>query len=203
MPPAQVGREEQMLAFFVKHCGGRIGRTQLMKFLYLADYEARRFLGRPISSVEYVWYHYGPYDHGLNDRIALLEREGIIREEPLVYPTGKQGFIYHGGEREVAFTLADEELRLLDYVCETYSRIGLQSLLDDVVYETEPMQKARAQDARNEPLDMSIADDQRRFDLGVPYEEVMKRSGNARAGRSVDHAEAMAMIRKALGDAAA
>src|SRR5690349_10824134 len=106
MAPAQLGCEEQMLAFFVKHCGGMLGRTQLVKFLYLADYESRRYLGRQISGIEYIWHHYGPYDQQLNSRIALLEREGVIREESVMYPTGKEGYIYHSGDREVAFTLA-------------------------------------------------------------------------------------------------
>lgn len=203
MAPVQLGREEQMLAFFVQHCSGRVGRTQLLKYLYLADYEARRYIGRQISAIEYIWYHHGPYDRELYNRLDELKAAGVVREDRVTYPTGKEGYIYYAGERDVTFTLAPDEMRILAYVCHTYSRLNLQTLLDDVVYETEPMQKARVSEARNQPLDMSTADNQRRFDLGIPYEELLRRSADARAGKAVPHEEAMKMIRDALREDAA
>lgn len=203
MAPAQLGRAEQMLAFFVKHCAGRLGRTQLMKFLYLADYEARRFIGRPISDVRYIWHHHGPYDTQLPGRISALKAADVIREDQILYPTGKQGFIYYSCDREVDSTLEPIETAVLHYVCETYSRHSLQSLLDDVVYETEPMQHARVNEARHQPLDMSMVDNQKRFDLGIAYDELLKRSVKAREKNVVEHEEAMALIRKALQEDAA
>ena len=203
MPNAQLGREEQMLAFFVQHCEGRIGRTQLIKFLYLADYEARRFLGRPISSVEYTWYHYGPYDQQFLNRISSLRTARIIVEEPVAYPNGLQGYVYVAGTEPISFDFASDELRVLNHVCETYSRVNLQSLLEDIVYETEPMRRAQALDARNQPLDMSLVDNTRRFDFGVPYDALIARSASARTGTTLEHSVAMANLRSARRNASA
>lgn len=192
-----LGREEQMLAFFVQNCSGHVGRTQLIKFLYLADYEARRYLGRPISSVSYEWYHYGPYDKQFPSRISALRSAGVIVEEPVEYPNGMQGYIYVAGDSPVELSFAEEELAVLHHVCTTYSRRSLQSLLDDIVYETEPMKRARAKDARNQPLDMSVVDSTCRFNLGIPYDSLMKRRASAKRGEVVDHTEAMERIRAA------
>lgn len=197
MQKVQLGREEQMLAFFVQNCNGRVGRTQLIKFLYLADYEARRFLGRPISSVVYEWYHYGPYDHQFQSRLSTLRNSGVILEEPVAYPNGLRGYIYVSGETQFDLNFDPDEVAVLEHVCKTYSRINLQSLLDDIVYETEPMRNAQQRDARNQPLEMNLVDSSRRFDLGVPYDVLMRRKAAARRGEVVDHAEAMTRLREA------
>jgi len=67
----------------------------------------------------------------------------------------------------------------------------------DMVYETEPMKKTQAFDARNQPLDMSPVDNTRRSELGVSYDELMARSVSARKGQVVEHTEAMARLRAA------
>lgn len=196
-------REEQMLVYFVSRCDGQLGRTQLMKFMYLSDYEARRYLGHPLSSIEYVWHHYGPWDSTLQKRIDGLIAAGILRQDEVQYPNGNCGFLYRWAGGPLVFTFDPIELQVLAFVCSTYGRMPLASLLSDVVYQTEPMLMLENTGTKGQLLDMSMVDDAKRHELGVPYDELVHRSEHARAGHVLDHATAMEQVRRALADAAA
>lgn len=198
MANTELPREAQLVAFFVTKCAGKrsLGRTQLMKLLYLADYEARRYLGRPISDLEYVWHHFGPYHDRFGAALATLEASHVVHEESMIYPTGQQGYRYSPGESpDVSYGFSPIEIEILRYVCTTYSELKLQALLGDVVYETEPMQAAKERNARGDKLDMDMVNDQKRFAYGIPFEELYSRIQNARAGNVVSHAEAMRLLR--------
>lgn len=203
MKDQKISKEDQLIAFFVNQLSGRIGRTQLMKFLYLADYESRRYLGRSLSNIDYIWYHYGPYDKTLNARIEKLISQGIIRSETQEFPTGKVGYRYSTGEKDIAYSLHPDEMLILSYICETYSELPLHYLLDEVVYETEPMKDAQERNAKNESLNMALVDNQKRFELGVPFDELLARSREARLGKKVSWEEMMARIGSSSTDAAA
>lgn len=198
-----LSREEQMLAYFVNRCDGQLGRTQLMKFMYLTDYEARRYLGHPLSDLDYVWHTYGPWNFDIQKILDALVRGGVVREEEVRYPNGKRGFLYHWIGGSVLFTFDPVELRILSFVCATYGSMPLASLLNDVVYQTEPMLSLESSGPRGQRLDMSIVDNARRNDLGVPYDELVRRSEHARAGHVLDHATAMEQVRRALANASA
>lgn len=198
-----LSKEDQLIAFFVNQCSGRIGRTQLMKFLYLADYEARRYLGKSLSSIDYVWYHYGPYDRELNARLDRLIASGVVRSETQEFPTGKFGYRYSAGQRDVAYSLHPDEFHILSYICETYSEMSLRDLLDEVVYETEPMKNAQEKNAKNESLNMGLVDNQKRYELGVPFDELLARSREARLGKKVSWEEMIERINSSTADAAA
>jgi hypothetical protein len=190
-----LSREQELVAYFVNHCDdGQLGRTRLMKLLYLADYEARRYLGRPISSIPYVWHHYGPYDSRLNDWTSELESRDVLVEERVIYPSGKAGYVYHRGPRMVTPSFTPAESEILAYVCKEYSRIELKGLLEDVVYETEPMVDAKDRNGRGEPLNMALVDNAKREEFGLPFEELLERSRRVRAGEYLPHAEAMMLV---------
>lgn len=199
MVDSELPREEQLVAFFVTKCAGKraLGRTQLMKLLYLADYEARRYLGRPISGLDYVWHHFGPYDDRFLSAIGVLETHNLVREERVMYPTGKEGYRYRpGGSTNISYGFAPIELEILRHVCTTYSDLKLQALLADVVYETEPMLEAKANDARGERLNMEMLNGVKRYEHGISFEELHSRIQAVRAGDFVPHVDVMRSLRQ-------
>src|SRR6266480_3155690 len=103
MAEIRMSREEELVAFFVQRCGGdgNLGRTRLMKLLYLADYEARRFLGRPLSGAKYVWHLFGPWDPRLPTWINRLKGAAVLEETPVGYPSGKKGFLFTPGAKQI------------------------------------------------------------------------------------------------------
>jgi hypothetical protein len=92
-PPTD--RTEVLVRYFVEWFSGEIGRTQIVKYLYLADLEARRYLGRPVSSLRWKKHNFGPFDARVLQAVEQLEKEGAIQAQQVSYPNGKQGFLYH------------------------------------------------------------------------------------------------------------
>jgi antitoxin SocA-like protein len=191
----QLSKEEQMLAYFVHRLEGqRFGRTALMKFLYLADYESRRFLGRAISDVAYIWHHYGPYDTAFPANLTRLAESNIIVHEEFEFDNGKTVARFRTGTAAPTYSLRPEEFSVLQYVCDHYSGMDLQVLLNDIVYETEPMIDAKARNAKGKKLRMQIADGLRSNELGIPFEELLQRSFEARAGATITAEEFKAEV---------
>jgi hypothetical protein len=128
-------RVAPLIQFFVSKVPGA-GRTQLFKFLYLADLEARRHLGRPLTDLDYIWYDYGPFDSAIYAQLDSLMADGSLTEELVEYPNGWRARRYSAGEKATTPSLSKEEKAIGEFVAATYGRAALQTLLDDVVYQT-------------------------------------------------------------------
>jgi len=200
MVQIRLSREEELVAFFVQKCGGdgNLGRTRLMKLVYLADYEARRFLGRPISGAKYVWHFFGPWVSRLPTWIHRLKDAAVLEETAVAYPSGKQGFLYTPGATRAPQSFKPVEVEILSYVCRQYSRVELVELLDDVVYQTEPMVHAQKKKAKEKPLEMNIADNVKAGELTVSLEELLERRRQIRARECLSHADAMIALEQKL-----
>lgn len=61
----------KVILFFVLRTKGHITKTQLVKFLYLADLYAVKWLGKQITDLKWVYYYFGPWE---DDIQADLER---------------------------------------------------------------------------------------------------------------------------------
>ena len=127
-----------LVRYFVT-CVPGAGRTQIMKFLYLADLESRRLRGKPISSLDYIWYEFGPFDSSVLANLDGLMRTEKIRGELVRYPNGIAGWRYFPSEGEPGPSWSEEDKIILDFVWQTYGHTDLQPLLDEIVYRTAPM----------------------------------------------------------------
>jgi hypothetical protein len=56
-----LSRNAQVLRYLLEVAPG-VGHTKLAKFAYLADLEARKYLGGPVSEFRYVRDQHGPFD---------------------------------------------------------------------------------------------------------------------------------------------
>jgi uncharacterized phage-associated protein len=196
-PVAQLTRDEQVVAYFVRKCASKksLGRTQLMKLAYLADHEARRYLGRPLSDMSYYWHFFGPYDDQILSTIKSLGEKDVVQESTIVYPTGQKGFEYKSGTAaQVTTTLSPIEIQVLHFVCSAFADMKLSTLLSDVVYETAPMKAAIAAKAQGQPLKMDMVNGTKRNEYAISFEELFDRIQEVRAGRGVPHADAVAQV---------
>ena len=71
-------------------------------------------------------------------------------------------------------------------------------LLEDVVYQTEPMIRARRKNAKEKPLDMDIVNKTKAAGLTVSLEELIERRRQLRAGEVLKHADAMNSLQSAI-----
>jgi len=134
-------------------------QTKLVKLLYLIDVE-RLASGRPpLTGLDWVFYHYGPYALELPSIIEPLE------DRTLTVTGYKDSRLY----RAAPDAPSGEEWppatrRQVDQVLRRFAPMELNELLDHVYFHTAPMRDAR----RGEPLDMARARSERPGRLEAP-----------------------------------
>lgn len=130
---------------------GVVGKTALVKLVYLIDVEHYRLYGRTATDLQWRFHHYGPHT-------AELER--VIGDNPFVNEYGgwqRSGYRYYGSgdwrevHRDFNAQFGPSVKRVTDQVIEQWGLEPLEIILDYVYFETEPMQDAQ----RGESLDFS------------------------------------------------
>ncbi|MBM4161515.1 MAG: DUF4065 domain-containing protein [Ignavibacteria bacterium] len=125
-----------------------LGKTQLIKLLYLVEVEHYRETGQRLTHINWIFYLYGPYAHDLEGILAdrVFERDDI--------KTGaERDFIsYRIAEPEKTYQrFVDAKVSLtVKKIVGVWGKCPLPELLDYVYFETEPMQKVKG---RGERLD--------------------------------------------------
>jgi hypothetical protein len=135
-------------------------KTRLVKLLYLTELEYFRRTGRRLTSLDWQFYHFGPYARALEPFIGdpdAIAREGFFAEmlsKVQGVPTAQDVDLQHA---------------IVDVVHE-WGNADLNTLLDHVYFETEPMQAATRGDfldfstVRNEqPESLSLSLDQKKM----------------------------------------
>jgi hypothetical protein len=171
-------RNAQVLRYLLQVAPG-IGHTKLAKFAYLADLEARRYLGRQISEFEYVRDQHGPFDatRFFAARNELKEAGYITENEVACGPYAGYEMFPTGRAPEYEFGLP--EVEVLRYVALTYFSKTAKELCDEVVYKTEPMLDSKM----GRPLRMDKVDRNRADRHAFDFQRVLAGEASAEAGR--------------------
>jgi hypothetical protein len=160
----------QLIRFFAQRVPGA-GRTHLVKFLYLADLEARRYLGKPLTPLRYRWDHFGPFDPEILRQIERLETDGFLMRNEYEYQ-GTRAYSYTATDRPFPLPAGEAEMAILEMIVARFGKMPLKDLLDDVVYQTPPM---RDVERRGQRLRMELVDNEARIpgaELEVIYESM-------------------------------
>lgn len=64
---------EDLILYFVYKTKGFITKTQLVKFLYLADLYSVKWTGKQLTDLDWYYYNYGPWDDGIDSALNGLE----------------------------------------------------------------------------------------------------------------------------------
>ena len=129
---------------------GTLNKTALVKLVYLVEVEYWRRHGRSVTGLEWRFHHYGPYS-------AELDRE--IEDNSLFEVFGSRGSGYGFSpspawrDIQAAFDTHYEPAvgRIADDVVKQWGLETLDTILEYVYFETEPMQGVE----RGEILDFS------------------------------------------------
>ncbi len=175
-----LSKNAQVLKYFAERCPGGIPRTRLVKLVYLADLEARKLLGHPISDFEYIWHHHGPFDKVIFEAITELVNAELAERRYVQIDANmtEKRLQIVGGKGAFGFSLAEKEI--LSHVAERYMETPLKELLDDVVYQTPPMKSVSQ---KGERLPMEDLDNQDKNRIGFDLEEVLAAEQEADLGR--------------------
>lgn len=187
-----LSRNAQVLRYLLEVAPG-LGRVKLAKFAYLADCEAHRYLGRPISAFRYAFAQHGPFDarRFYTAKDELLEAgyatEVAVESGPYVE------YEVSPTKKPVEYGFDQAETEILRYVAETYLSRTARSLCDDVVYQTSPMKGAKVGDK----LEMDRMRNEKDKDdkLGFDLERLLAGEASAEAGRFRPLREAMDELR--------
>jgi hypothetical protein len=149
------------------------GRTQIVKLLYLADLEARRCLGHPLTPLNYIWYDHGPFDTDIYVQLDRLCGLGFLHEETYQRSDGKTCYRYSTTDAPPpGEPLKAAELALVNYVAARHGKKRLKALLDEV-YQTPPMEQARKVGHRGVTLNMDLVNNASRIP-GAELERVLR-----------------------------
>lgn len=182
-------KNKQIIKFIVERLSGKLGRTQLMKLIYLADYHSHRLFGRPVSTFKYALWEYGPFDKRLYDYLQELS-PNYIKEKKVYFPT-YEGYLYHDGPARARYSLTEPEIYMLEYVISTYSQCDLHTLLEEVVYKTEPVVELIKKKTLGKRLNMKIVDNvDRALYEGLNPEDIIKGEKAVQEGKVVSLEEA-------------
>jgi hypothetical protein len=187
-----LSRNAQVLRYLLEVAPG-IGHTKLAKFAYLADLEAWKHLGRPISHFNYVRAAHGPFDgrafYAARDELVM---RGMITDAQTQYGDYLT-YQMNPTDRGVEYCFSPPEMEILRYVAETYLEKTARDLCDDVVYKTAPMQNAK--EGRHLEMKKVIRKPTIRHEYGFKLERMIAGEASAKAGRFQPLAKVLSGLR--------
>lgn len=130
--------------------GTSLGKTQLVKLLYLAEVQYYKATQQRLTALEWIFYHYGPYAFELESVLS-----GPEFEKTQIKTEDEKDFIrYTVAERALAYktSLEPKITLLIKKIVGEWKEKPLPELLDYVYFETEPMQVVKR---RGDPLDFT------------------------------------------------
>ena len=191
----RLSRREEILAYFVDACSGRIGRTQLVKLIYMADFESYRYLGRSLSEFRWTKQNFGPFDEAFYRAKESLEARGLLDEETKSNTRGEESHTCHISGPLPKLSFSAGEFAVLNHVVKEYSRLSRDQLVNEVVYETPPF-RAVCDDALGTPIPLdTVANEGRDAVDGLDLEDIECGRDELRAGRGVPLSDAMNALR--------
>lgn len=129
----------KLILFFVLRTKGHIMKTQLVKFLYLADLYAVKWLGQQITDLDWVYYRHGPWEDDIQS--ALEEMDGTEIKQ-YAHPSGAVLIQIGPNAPSVERLELPESMKLmLDNIRREWAGLGSENLdgLLQYVYDTAPM----------------------------------------------------------------
>ena len=128
-----------------------IGRTRVVKLLYLSDLISSARTGKKITNIKYQYYFYGPYSNDIIEELDMLVDKKIIKDYTFHTNSGIAHDYRLNDEMEEKVKddvqKVDERQReIIDEVIKKYDGMRLDKLLD-LVYSTKPMKEHAPGDA--------------------------------------------------------
>lgn len=179
-----ISKSAQVLKYFAQQYGAPpsragIPRKRLVKMAYLSDLLAREYLGRAITEFSYYRYKHGPYDRAIVSTIDELVKAGLAEDRQVWDGDYRKKLLLDTGVA-LAFDFSAGEMEILRYVANTYLRMPMEELLEDVVYPSSPMRQTSRME---EVLPMDSVNNRGAREVGFDLEAVLRAEQEIDAGR--------------------
>lgn len=129
---------EKLIHYFVYKTKGYITKTQLVKFIYLADLYSVKWTGKQLTELHWYYYNYGPWQDDIDTTLNQMEGKEIIQESQgeviLIKPYSTPDNL-----KELGLPTGLE--LMLDNIRREWAGITTEKLdsLLEYVYNTQPM----------------------------------------------------------------
>ncbi|MCF8567809.1 hypothetical protein LLE49_24105 [Alicyclobacillus tolerans] len=177
-------RLKDLMVYFISAFPQRLGRTKLIKSVYLLDCEWYRLYGETYSGLNYLRDYNGPFDVAFYDAKDALCAEGVITELEYLHSSGKGYEYVISGTRVEAPSLQGLALNIASDIVEELKYAGLNDFLRRA-YNTEPMKvvQDKERDKRGHLLLGEVLD---MDELRKPPKALFSFKQVKRAGKRVD-----------------
>jgi uncharacterized phage-associated protein len=130
---------EQLILYFVCKTKGHITKTQLVKFLYLADLYSVKWTDNQLTELDWCYYTHGPWEQGIENALDSMKDKICLK---------KQGDATMVSINDMSLMDADFGFSrglelMLENIRKEWAGSNKLSALLDYVYSTAPMIEAR------------------------------------------------------------
>lgn len=158
---------EQLILYFVCKTKGHITKTQLVKFLYLADLYSVKWTEKQLTELDWCYYNHGPWNKDIDD--ALDKMAGLVS----LQQEGQAVLIKIVDDSLLStdFSFSDGLSLMLDNIRKEWAGAGQERFqaLMDYVYSTAPMVEAKSKHQPQEKAKLNLQLERKKMleELGV------------------------------------
>ena len=146
---------EKLILYFVYQTKGHITKTQLVKFLYLADLYSVKWTGKKLTDLDWYFYHHGPWHDDIDAALVHLNGQVIQKEE------GKSILIQMGTAPLDLHSLGISQglYLMLDNIRREWAGSSTEKIeeLLKYVYATAPILAVKDKHERSERVPLNLA----------------------------------------------
>lgn len=192
---ATLSKNARVLQYLAQKARRPLTTFQLQKLPYLADLLSRKQTGEPVTTFNYIWYDYGPFDSQLYAAIEELETAGLAETKPAHFWTGHDGRLLEPLKTCDDLGLTPAEQYVLDRVCTADEGLSTKEL-KKLAYASEPMRELIARKLTRHRVPMEMVDFAE-ADRGCDLEQALEQSREIEAGNYVLASEFFNALRAA------
>ncbi|OAB55007.1 hypothetical protein AY599_20405 [Leptolyngbya valderiana BDU 20041] len=156
---------KKLILYFVCKTKGRITKTQLVKFLYLADLYAVKWTGKQLTELDWCYYHHGPWNEGIDRALDEMETISLKQDGNTLLVSVNDESLF-----SMDFDLSEGLKLMLDNIRKEWAGAGSEKFqeLMDYVYSTAPMVEVKT---KHQPEERTL------LNLQLEREKMLKELG--------------------------
>ncbi len=123
-----------VIKLHMKYASRGLGRTKLMKILFLIDYYALNGdLGRKITGLKWFRWYYGPFNNEVFPTLNELVKENKVKLDIHVYDDFRIEYMYYATNPSIKDIELPEEIKnIVNKIVKKYAKKTLNEVLNDV-----------------------------------------------------------------------
>jgi hypothetical protein len=132
---------KSLILYFLKNSPKTLGRTELMKYIYLFEYYFYQMFGKNYTNLTFERYKFGPNEYSVIDAGYSLEQEGFISIEAYKNYYNGTSYNYHYVKDDGNnYTLDSHAEFVADFIIDLLRNKNYRGVID-IAYNTPPMRE--------------------------------------------------------------